>query len=253
MSPGKVAGMSAPLEPKLAELLIRLVELDDGSYETFHPHFPGDGPPRAARLLNHGDETIPEGATKELADRGYLDMESHPGKRLGKFRISERGRSLAAELAVAGGDSIDLSWSAVEAVLIQIHKVWLSEGAPSLGIPGATIVGKLQPQSDTAHFSAILHELQRGDWIEYRATLGRPLPQGVRPTSRTFDYLEGWPTQDAQALGQQFVMRLEEAIEAEPDAEKQSKLRDAIAAGGSALRDVAVEVAGVTLARSMGA
>lgn len=244
--------MPAPLEPKLAELLVRLVELDDGSYETFHPHFPGDGPPREANLLTHGDETIPEGATKELAGRGYLDMEPHPGKRLGKFRISEGGRSLAAQLAVEGGNSIDLSWSAVEPILIQIHKVWLSGGAPPLGISGEAIARKLQPQPDTAHFSAILHELQRGDWIEYRATLGPPLPQGVRPTSRAIAYLEGWPTQDAQALGQQFVMRLEEAIEAEPDAEKQSKLRDAFASGGSVLRDVAVEVAGTTLARSMG-
>jgi hypothetical protein len=245
--------MPVPLEPKLAELLIRLVELDDGSYETFHPHFPGDGPPREANLLNHRDETIPEGATKELADRGYLDMEPHSGKRLGKFRISESGRSLAAQLAVVGDDSIDLSWSAVEPVLIQIHRVWLSEGAPPLGIPGAMIAGNLQPQPDAAQFSAILHELQRGDWIEYRPNFGPPLPQGVRPTSRTIAYLEGWPTHDAQALGQQFVMRLEEAIEAEPDAEKQSKLRDALTAGGSALRDVAVEVAGATLARSMGA
>lgn len=79
------------------------------------------------------------------------------------------------------------------------------------------------------------------------------MPQGVRLTSKAIVYLEGWPTQDAQALGQQFVMQLEKAIEAEPDAEKRLKLGDALAAGGSALRDVAVEVAGATLARSMGA
>jgi hypothetical protein len=244
--------MAPPLEPKLVDLLVRLVELDDGGYETFHPHFPGDGTPREANLLNHGDETIPEGPTRELADRGYLDMEPHPGKRLGKFRISERGRSLAAQLASVGEAAVDLSWSAVEPILIQIHKVWLSEGAPPLGIPGAMIVGKLQPQPETALFSAILHELQRGEWIEYRAGLGPPLPQGVRPTPKTIAYLEGWPTQDAQALGQQFVTRLEEAIEAEPDEVKRSKLRDALATGGSALRDVAVDVAGATLARSIG-
>jgi hypothetical protein len=46
---------------------------------------------------------------------------------------------------------------------------------------------------------------------------------------------------------------LEEAIEAEPNEAKRSKLRAALATGGSALRDVAVEVAGTTLARSMGA
>ncbi len=245
--------MPAPLEPALADLLIRLVELDDERYESFHPHFPGDGPPREANLLGHDDETIPEGPTRELADRGYLDMEPYPGKRLGKFRISQQGRALGAQLVSAGDGAVDLSWPTVEPILIQIHKLWLSEGAPPLGIPGAAIAGTLQPQPETAHFSAILHELQRGDWIEYRAGFGPPLPQGVRPTSKTIAYMEGWPTQDAQALGQQFVTRLEEAIEAEPDEVKRSKLRDALASGGSALRDVAVEAAGATLARSMGA
>jgi hypothetical protein len=243
--------MPAPLEARLADLLIRLVELDDGQYETFHPHFPGGGG-KKANLLGH-DETIPEGPTKELANRGYLEMEQHPGKRLGKFRISESGRALAAQLASAGEGAVDLSWPTVEPILIQIHKIWLSEGAPPLGIPGAKIVGMLQPQPETAHFSAILHELQRDDWIEYRPVHGPPLPQGVRPTSKTIAYMEGWPTQDANALGQQFVTRLEEAIEAEPDEVKRSKLRDALASGGSALRDVAVEVAGATLARSVGA
>jgi hypothetical protein len=244
--------MSAPLEPKLAELLVRLVEMDDGNYETFIPHFPGNGPLNEALLLNHRDETIPEGATKELADRGYLDME-FSAKKLGKFRISESGRTLAAQLASAQEGAVDLSWPTVEPILIEIHKIWLSEGAPPLGVPGATIAGALQGRPETTHFSAILHELQRGEWIEYRAGIGPPLPQGVRPTSKTIAYLDGWPTQDAQALGRQFVIRLEEAIEAEPDEAKRSKLRDALATGGSALRDVAVEVAGATLARSMGA
>jgi len=240
----------SPLEPKLAELLIRLVEMDDGSYETFIPHFPGNGPQNEALLLNHRDQTIPEGATKELADRGFLDMEVST-KRLGKFRISESGRTLAAQLASAREGAVDLSWPAVEPILIQIHKLWLSEGAPPLGIPGSN-VGTSLPPSESADLSAVLHELQRDGWIEYRAGLGPPLPQGVRPTSKTISYLEGWPTRDPQALGRQFVDQLEKAIEDEPDDDRRSKLRETFTAGGSALRDVAVEVAGATLARSMG-
>lgn len=243
--------MPPPLEPTLAELLIRLVALDDGRYETFHPHFPGGGG-KEAGLLGHDGELIPEGPTNELANRGYLEMDDHSGKRLGKFRISEKGRALAAQLAAAGDGAVDLSWPTVEPILIQIHKIWLSAGAPPLGIPGGKVAGMLQPQPDTAHFSAILHELQRSDWIEYRAGYGPPLPQGVRPTSKTIAYVESWPTQDANALGRQFLTRLEEAIEAEPDEVKRSKLRAALASGGSALRDVAVEVAGATLARSVG-
>lgn len=243
--------MPAPLEPTLAELLIHLVELDDGRYETFHPHFPGGGG-REANLLGHDGELIPEGLTKELVNRGYLETEGRSGKRLDKFRISEHGRALVAQLAAAGEGAVDLSWPTVEPVLIQIHRIWLGEGAPPLGIPGAKIAEMLQPQPATAQFATILHELQRDGWIEYRATHGPPLPQGVRPTSKTIAYMESWPTQDANALGRQFVTRLEEAIEAEPDEVKRSKLRAALASGGSALRDVAVEVAGATLARSVG-
>lgn len=244
--------MTAPLDPKLADLLIRLLRLDEGNYDTFHPYFSG-GSEGEAELIGHDDERVPEGAIKELDRLGYIDMRPEPGKRLGPFSITSEGRSLGGQLASAGDGAVDLSWPTVEPILIQIHRIWLSEGAPPLGIPGAKIVGMLQPQPETAHFSAILHELQRSDWIEYRAGLGPPLPQGVRPTSKTIAYMEGWPTQDANALGQQFVTRLEEAIEAEPDEVKRSKLRAALASGGSALRDVAVEVAGATLARSMGA
>jgi hypothetical protein len=86
--------MPAPLEPKLAELLIHLVEMDDGSYETFHPYFPGNGLLNEAILLNQRDQTIPEGSTKELADQGCLDMEAST-RRLGKSRISEQGRTLS--------------------------------------------------------------------------------------------------------------------------------------------------------------
>jgi hypothetical protein len=33
--------MAAPLDPKLADILVRLLRLDDGGYETFHPYFSG--------------------------------------------------------------------------------------------------------------------------------------------------------------------------------------------------------------------
>lgn len=66
--------MSAPLEPPLAELLLRLVELDGGSYGTFVPYFSGESNPDA-ELIGHEDVLIPPGPTRELADRGFLDME----------------------------------------------------------------------------------------------------------------------------------------------------------------------------------
>jgi hypothetical protein len=242
--------MVAPLEPKLAELLVRLVEMDDGNYETFQPYFPGNGPLNEAILLNKREETIPEGPTKELADRGYIDMEPTT-KRLGNFRISEQGRTLAAQLASVREGAVDLSWPTVEPILIQIHKLWLNEGAPPLGIPGSTVKANLSP-AETADLSAVLHELQRDGWIEFRAGLGPPLPQGVRPTSKTISYVEGWPTDDARIAGEQFVTLLEERVEAEPDEEKRSKLRAALSTGGTALRDLSVEVAAAVVTRQVG-
>ncbi len=242
--------MSAPLDPTLAALLIRLVELDGGQYETFHPHFPGGGG-RKADLLGY-DETIPEGPTKELANRGYLDMEPHPGKRLGNFRLSEKGRNLAAQLASTGEGAVDLSWPVVEPVLRQIHNIWKREGAPQLGISGMAIMSETEPPMETAQFAAILQELARADWVEYRQGLGPPLPQGVRPTSRTLARFEGWPSEDSQIAGEQFIALLEERIDAEPDAEKQSKLRAALTTGGSALKDLSVEVAAAIVARQVG-
>ncbi len=239
------------MDPTLAALLIRLVELDDGRYETFHPHFPGGGG-REANLLEHNGKTIPEGPTKELANRGYLEMEAHSGKRLGKFRISEEGRALAAQLASAGKEGVDLSWPVVEPVLRQINNIWKREGAPQLGISGAKIMSEIESPPETAQFAAILQELARADWIEYRQGLGPQLPQGVRPTSRTLALFDGWPTEDARLAGEQFIALLEERIEAEPDAEKQSKLRAALMTGGTALKDLSVEVAATIVARQIG-
>lgn len=100
--------MAALLDPKLAALLIHLVELDAGEYRTFHPHFPGGGG-NEADLLDFQHEKVPEGPIRELADRDLLDMEVAPGKRLGKFRITPEGRALTAQLAATGVGA--LSWS----------------------------------------------------------------------------------------------------------------------------------------------
>lgn len=56
--------------------------------------------------------------------------------------------------------------------------------------------------------------------------------------------MEGWPSPDARVVGEQFIAKLEERIEEEPDDEKRSKLRQALSAGGTTFRDVSVEVAG---------
>jgi hypothetical protein len=222
--------MAAPLDPKLADLLVRL-QLDDGNYDTFQLYFSGDSEGEA-ELIGHDGERVPEGPIQELDRLGYIDMRPEPGKRLGPFSITSEGRSLGAQLVSVGDGAVDLSWPAVEPVLRQIHNIWKREGAPQLGISGAAIMGEIEPSVQTAQFVAILQELARADWIEYRQGMGPPLPQGVRPTSRTLAWFEGWPTEDARIAGEQFIALLEERIDAEPDAEKQSKLRAALAPGG---------------------
>jgi hypothetical protein len=137
-------------------------------------------------------------------------------------------------------------------VLSQIHIIWKREGAPQLGIPGAAIMDEIEPPMQTAQFAAVLQELARANWVEYRQGMGPPLPQGARPTSRTLAWFEGWPTEDARIAGEQFIALLEERIDAEPDTEKQSKLRAALATGGTALKDLSVEVAAAIVTRQVG-
>jgi hypothetical protein len=242
--------MAAPLDPKLADVLVRLLRLDDGNYETFHPYFSG-GSEDEAELIGYEDERVPEGAIKELDRLRLIDMRPEPGKRLGTFSVTSEGRSLGGQLATAGDGAVDLSWDAVEPVLRQIHNIWKRKGAPPLGIAGGAILSEIQPSMETAQLAPILQELARAEWIEYRQLVGPPLPEGVRPTPRTLSRFEGWPTDDARIAGEQFVTLLEERIEAEPDAEKRSKLRAALATGGSALKDLSVEVAAAIVARQV--
>jgi len=166
--------MAAPLDPKLADLLIRLLHLDGGDYDTFHPYFSG-GSEGEAELIGHDDERVPEGAIKELDRLGYIDMRPEPGKRLGPFSITTEGRSLGGQLASAGDGAVDLSWPAVELVLRRIHNAWKREGAPQLGIPGAKIMGEIEPPMETAQFAAIPPRAGAG-------RLGR-VPTGTRSTA----------------------------------------------------------------------
>lgn len=79
------------------------------------------------------------------------------------------------------------------------------------------------------------------------------MPLAVRPSPRALALLEGWPSSDARVVGEQFLAHLEGRIEGEPDEEKRSKLRQALATGGTTFRELTVEVAGALLARQVGA
>jgi hypothetical protein len=136
-------------------------------------------------LIGFEDERVPEGAIRELDRLHLIDMRPEPGKRLGTFSITSEGRSLGGHLATAGDGAVDLSWDAVEPVLRQIHNIWKREGALPLGIPGRAIVSAIQPSMGSTQLAPILQELARAEWIEYRQLVGPPLPEGIRPTSRT--------------------------------------------------------------------
>jgi DNA-binding PadR family transcriptional regulator len=239
--------MSQPLEPPLAELLLRLVELDDGRFETFVPVVTGESSPEAELISRAGSgEQIPPSLTVELASRGYLDMHREAGKIIGKFTITERGREAAAQLRPAGSAPVDLSWPSVRPVLIEIHAVWVEEGAPMLGLNGTTFaeragmtVGQLDP---------VLTALRGDGWIEYRDTFGPPLPMGIKPSAKGIRFLNGWPSGDSDEFAKELLSRLEERIETDPDMEKRDKWHRALASGG---RDLVVEVAAALVSRQI--
>jgi hypothetical protein len=239
--------MSPPLEPALAELLLRLVELDSGNYDTFVPHVSGESNPEA-ELVGHDDVLIPPGPTRELAARGFLNMEPTTEK-LGKFSISERGRKLAAQLSSESEGPIDLSWSAVEPVLVAIHAAWLRKGAPPIGLAGTEVAARLELPGD--QLSVILTALEGDDWIEYRQLVGQQLPQGIQPSAKAVRYLNRWPTGDARELGEAFLAHLDERIDAEPDSEEKSRLKATLQQGGTGFRELLVEVVAAIASRQL--
>jgi hypothetical protein len=242
--------MASPLEPRLAVLLTRLIELDAGNYETFHPYFSGESGAEA-ELIGFDDQLIPEGPTKELATRGYLEMDAHPGKRLGNFRLSELGHKTAAQIAGEGEGVVDLAWSAVEPVLAGIHDAWRGEGAPTLGLNGEVLTEKLGMTPE--QLSPVLSALEDDDWIECRRALGRSLPRGIRPSAKAIRFLNAWPKGDGTEFGKEVLARLEERVEAEPDPEERSKLQATLAQGGTGFRELLVEVMAAIASRQMGA
>jgi hypothetical protein len=179
-------------------------------------------------------------------------MRPEPGKRLGTFSITGEGRTVGSQSEAAGDDEVDLSWDAVEPVLRLVHGLWKRDGAPQLGVSGEAISDALRPQIGTARLVAVLQELDRADWVEMKQGWGPPLPYAVRPTPRTLSRFDGWPTKDAGIAGEQFITLLEQRVEAEPDQEKRSRLKAALETGGSALKDLSVEVAAAIVARQIG-
>lgn len=69
-------------------------------------------------------------------------------------------------------------------------------------------------------------------------------------TERARREVGAWPT--AEAFVDRLVAALNQAADAETDPEKRSKIQQVAASLGGGLRDVAVNVAGTALARSMG-
>jgi hypothetical protein len=69
-------------------------------------------------------------------------------------------------------------------------------------------------------------------------------------TERARREVRAWPTPDV--LVDRLVAALDRAADAEPDPEKQSRLRQLAVAFGGGMRDVAVQVAGTALARGAG-
>lgn len=237
--------MAESLEPPLAELLIRLVELDGGNYETFVPHFTFDGTGEA-ELIGFDDEHVPEGPIRELDRLGLLDMEP-TDKKLGKFSLTADGRRVAAQIASEQGGAVDFSWPTVAPVLAQIEQLWKQGGAPFQGLNGMELGDKLGMSDE--QLVPILAALRGMGLIEYRDQLGPDRPNGIKPTPEAIAQLNGWPSGDD--FGRALLAALEERIEAEPDPDKQSKWRTALSQGGEGFRELIVEVAAAIASRQI--
>jgi hypothetical protein len=243
--------MAEQLEPKLTAVLVRLAEIDDERYETFVPAVTGESEGKAELVGSGTDELFEPGQLKELATRGHLEMEA-TGNVLGKFRLTPKGRRVAAEAQLQADGTVDLSWSEALRVLGQIHEHWKHQGANPAGDPGDAAYREVDFSMPEEQFGALVRALEKDGWVDATWAWQGSLPLRVQPTQRAISLLEGWPTEDRRIVGEQFIARLEAQIDDEPDAEKQSKMRQGLSMGGSALREFLIDTAAAIAARQSG-
>jgi hypothetical protein len=236
------------LEPHLAALMIRLVELDAGRYRTFVPVFRGGmGGAEFLDVELRDGETFDEGAIHELEAHGLVSIEP-TGKRLGKFRITPLGRETAGDARTAAGaayqrrldrgddDNVDLDWPAVESIAAGIYRLYKTNGGDR-GLNGSAVRDELAPAMRDAPFSRVLRELRDQEWITYVAEAGRSIPVGVRAAPKMTSHFGRWPSGggDNDLVLVRLLSALEDATADAPPEKKETarRIRDFILDLGS--------------------
>lgn len=241
-----------PLEPELADLLLRLVRIDAGAHETFRPVFRGGMAPMifTSHALEDGEPEIKPGLVHGLADYALVDLEPAPNKILGPFRITPLGRRTAQAVATSAsasvyrrerrgdGQPVDTSWRALEPILVAIHDRFVAAGA-SRELSGRDAHQGAAPDLTEAQFAASLRVLRDGGYLEYRSEVGPVVPNGIRPTQRTIERLGRWPTDDPNQLADRLLDALDVAIENASSPEDRTRLQQAREALGEVSKSAA--------------
>lgn len=240
-----------PLEPPLADLLLRLVRADDGAYDTFRPAFdPQYGMVFTSHVFPEGEPKIEPGLVRGLADHDLVEIDDTPGKILGPFRITTLGRRTAQAAATSAtarvhqrqqrgeGQAVDTSWSALEPILRAIHDTWVAAGADR-PLSGRTVHHSAAPELTEAQFATSLRLLRDGGHLEYFAEIGPTIPNGVKPTQRTIERYGGWPGNTDDQIVQRLLDAFDQAIDETDDPDQKSKIRKAREAVGDISKSVA--------------
>jgi hypothetical protein len=207
-----------------------LVETPDGPAIVGHP---GWGEERVAPS---------PGELDELRRRGWLHVIESDAERI-TFGLTPLGRraarAYARRLATAGQSAVSLDWPAVTPVLDCVYEMYTEDGAPEYGVPSEEVLREVDGHEAGR---AALRELVRAGYLEETSTPDRlaELPRTVRPTPLTLQLLAGWPVSSAEAVLDQLVAALDQAIESTSDPEQRSRLvkvRDGLL---GAARDVAL-------------
>lgn len=240
-----------PLEPPLADLLLRLVRIDKGAYNTFRPAFdPEYGMVFTSHAFEEGEPKIEPGLVRGLADHELVEIDDTPGKILGPFRITPLGRRTAQAAATSAtarvhqrerrgeGKAVDTTWGALEPILRAVHDAWVAAGADR-PLSGRAVHQTAAPELTEAQLATSLRLLRDGGQLDYFAEVGPTIPNGIKPTQRTIERYGGWPGNTDDQIVQRLLDALDKAIDDTDDPDQKSKIRKAKEAVGDISKSVA--------------
>jgi hypothetical protein len=161
----------------------------------------------------------------DLAERDWVRVTDVDGQGR-SFAVTVAGRNAAKararQLSAAAASAVVLDWAAVTPVLDSLWGAYVVAGAPEHGVETEPVLRDLD--EPTAGRAAV-RELVRGGFLEALLDVEQAdVPSAVRPTPLTLQLFAGWPGSASEAILDQLIAAMSEAIDSTSDEDKRTAL-----------------------------